>query len=260
MSYEVTKYPQATFCWADIASTDMPKTTEFLKSLFDWNTQEFPTSEGRPNYTMFMKNDKFVAGGKPGFDPKLPSFWSNYISVDNVDEVAAKAESLGGKITMPAMDVMDTGRMAVIQDPTGAQVGLWQKITFPGAQLVNTVGAMCWNELYTKDVEKAKDFFEKLLGWTFETDDTGYTMIKNNGRANGGIFQITEAMPMPPCWMVYFTVANLTESVKKATDLGGKVWMAEKEIGVGKIATLSDPTGAGMVLIEMNVEPEHWKE
>ena len=52
---------------------------------------------------------------------------------------------------------------------------------------VNDVGALCWNELATTDVERAKSFFGELLDWEYETDDRGYVSIRNAGSLNGGI-------------------------------------------------------------------------
>lgn len=263
MSYTVTKYPHGTFCWADVLSTDVAKTKAFLTGLFGWTFEDMPTPMG-VNYTMFSKDGKEVAAASPmspDMPAGMPSVWNNYISVDHVDEVLAKVEGLSGKVTMPAMDVMEAGRMGGIQDPTGATVMFWQPKQHIGAQLVNTVGAMCWNELYTRDLEQAKIFFSKLLGWTYETDEkSGYVTIHNNDRMNGGMFTMTPEMSqMPPMWMVYFTVQDLAESVAKVKAMGGQVYMEAKEIAVGKIATVADPTGAGMILIEMSVEPTPWE-
>lgn len=79
-------------------------------------------------------------------------------------------------------DVLDAGRVAAIRDPTGAIVALWQPASRIGAALVNDVGAPCWNELVTPDVERAKSFFGELLGWRYETAASGYTIIENAGR------------------------------------------------------------------------------
>ena len=262
MSYIVTKYPQGTFSWSDVFSTDIEITKKFLLELFHWTSIDLPTSEGGPDYTMFFLDGKEVAGGSPTFIPNMPSFWSSYITVENVDEMASKAEKLGAKITMPPMDVFDAGRMSTIQDPTGAQVSLWQPKKRIGARIVNTVGSMCWNELYSADVEAAKSFYGSLFGWTFEiTKEMGdYTVIKNNGRNNGGVVQLTPEMKgFPPNWTVYFTVKNLDESMTKVKELGGKVHM-HMPISIGKIAMIADPTGAGMMLIEMSVTPDEWNE
>src|SRR5579859_1976842 len=185
MTYTVTKYPQGTFSWADVASTDIQKSKKFLTSLFGWTSQEMHTGDGKPDYTMFYKDNQVVAGGSPTYMPTMPSFWNNYVTVNNVDETVANVEKLEGKIIMPPMDVLDSGRMASIQDPTGANLSLWQPKKHIGASVVNTVGAMCWNELYTKDVAKAKQFYTALFSWTYEIDEKndGYIIIKNNGRS-----------------------------------------------------------------------------
>lgn len=262
MSYHVSKYPHGTFSWADVASTNFSQTRTFLEKLFGWTSVDMPTGEGKPDYTMFYLDGIVVAGGAPTYLPEVPSFWMNYVSVDDVDEAVAKAELLGAKILMPAMDVFDSGRMANIQDPEGAVLGLWQPKSHIGAKIVNTVGAMSWNELYVANSENAKEFYGKLFDWTFLTDETGYTTIQNGERMNGGVFQMTAGMisQMPPCWMPYFTVENLAKSVEKVKELNGRVYLESKDVGPGRIATIADPTGAGMLLIEMSVDPEHWKE
>ena len=221
-----------------------------------------PTEPGKPDYTMFSLDGNYVAGGSPAFVPDMPSFWNSYVSVDNVDEMASKVEKLGGKVTMPPMDVLDAGRMVGIEDPTGANVMLWQPKKHIGAGIVNTVGAMCWNELYTRDIEKAKQFYADLLGWTYDVDEkSGYVGIRNNGRSNGGMMAITPEMgQMQAKWMVYFTVRNLDESVTNVKELGGVVYMPNKDISVGKIGIVADPAGASIVLIELSVLPTEWVE
>lgn len=263
MSYTVTKYPQGTFSWADFFSKDIKASTAFMNGLMGWTSQDMPTGEGRPDYTMFSLDGKYVAGGSPAFDPSMPSFWTSYVTVDDVDAMTAKAEKIGAKITMPPMDVLDSGRMSTIQDRTGAHIALWQPKKHIGAGVVNIPGAMSWNELYTPDMEASKKFYADLFGWTFEASENApeYTVIKNNGRRNGGMFpQMEDMKGMPPFWMVYFTVKNIDESIAKTKELGGKVEMGPKEISVGKIAVIADPAGAHFMIMEMSVNPEEWVE
>ena len=264
MSYFVTKYPIGTFSWVDITSTDINKSKAFLTSLFGWTSKDEPTGKGRPDYTMFYLDGKVVAGGMPSFAPHMPSVWNNYVTVANIGESVKKAGSLGATILMNVMDVLDSGRMATIQDPTDAIISLWEPKNHIGAQVVNTIGAMGWNELYVRDVEKAKQFYADLFGWTYQVDpESGYVMIQNNGRANGGILAITPEMQgMVPCWMVYFTIKNMDECVSQVKELGGQVMMGPKEIGQGKIAGIMDPTGASSIVIELSpaMPPEEWKE
>ena len=98
----------------------------------------------------------------------VPPHWNAYVTVANVDEAAKKAESLGAKVLAPPFDVMDYGRMAVLQDPTGAVFQVWQAKTHIGAQILNEPGALCWTELSTRDTKAAEAFYTKLFGWTRE--------------------------------------------------------------------------------------------
>jgi predicted enzyme related to lactoylglutathione lyase len=264
MSFFVTKYPAGTFSWADITSKDITKSKSFFASLFGWTSKDEPTGEGRPDYTMFYLEGKVVAGGMPAFNPQMPSVWNSYVTVENLDEAIKKAEGLGAKIVMPAMDVLESGRMATIQDPTEAFISLWEPKNHIGAQVVNTTGAMGWNELYVHDLEKAKQFYADLFGWKYDVDPkSGYAMIKNNERANGGMLEITPEMQgMVPCWMVYFTVKSMDESLDRVKENEGKVMMGPREIPQGKIAGIMDPSGAPFVIIENSgANPlDEWKE
>jgi predicted enzyme related to lactoylglutathione lyase len=124
------------------------------------------------------------------------------------DATAARAGKLGGAaVFREPFEVLDAGRVAAIRDPTGAIVSLWQPRSLNGAALVNEVGAWCWNELATTDVERARAFFGELLDWQYGTDERGYVSIKNAGRLNGGMREQTEhERGMPPNWLPYFTV------------------------------------------------------
>ncbi len=257
MNYLVKKYPQGTFSWADVNSTDMEATKKFLVGLFGWTYTDIPDM----NYTLFYLDGHRVAGGCPSPEGVPHSYWSSFISVDNADEIAKKAVELGATELFPPMDVMEEGRLYGVTDPTGATIMFWQPKNNTGAQIVNTVGAMSWNELYSPDLPVAKEFYTKLLGWEFtevpEMDN--YTVIKNNGRTNGGAMKLTPDMgDFPPNWTVYFTVANMEESLSKVKELGGTVYMGPMDISVGKISMVADSAGAALMIIEMSVPPEEW--
>lgn len=269
MSFIATKYPAGTFSYTDVSSTNLDSTKKFMNDLLGWTSRDVPTEPGRPDYTQFLLDGHIAAGGMPMPEDmqkmKIPSMWNSYVTVENVDATLKKALELGGKEAMPAMDVMDKGRMAAIIDPEGGAVMIWQAGKSAGCEIVNTAGAMSWNELYVKDLNRAKDFYGKLFGWIYEPMkgmEKTYAIIKNNGRNNGGIMQMDEMMEksgMPAKWMTYFTVKNLDESVAKVKELGGVVY-ATKPISVGKIAIVADPTGASFILMEMNIPPSDWVE
>jgi len=111
-------------------------------------------------------------------------------------------------------------------------------------------GAFHWNELMTRDAKKAKNFYGKTLGWTFEDmpmGDMTYTIIKSNGQMVGGMMEMKGPMfdGVPEHWFSYIAVDDVDKRLKMLKAEGGKVvrepWDAE---GVGRIAMVSDSNGA----------------
>ena len=186
--YKVTKYPHGTFSWAENSSTDPQKAIAFYMDLFGWGKYEIPIDENN-TYTMFQHQGENVAALSGMLPEGVPSLWFNYVTVDDVDALPQAVTDNGGTITHGPWDVFDSGRLLHIADPEGAHLGLWQPKQHIGAGIVNTVGAMCWNELLTRDAESAKTFYSKLLGWEYFGDEH-YIHISNRGRNNGGMMKI----------------------------------------------------------------------
>ena len=187
----------------------------------------------------------------------MPPHWNSYVSVASADASAAKAKELGAKVMVEPFDVMDAGRMAVISDPTGAVVSLWEPRRHIGAQVVNEPGAFCWNELYTTDPRKAAEFYSELFGWTKDPRhmDFGEYVIFNKGDGMAaGMMQISKEMgPMPPYWLVYFAVDDCDRTVERAKGLGANAMMPPMDIeNVGRFSILTDPQGAGFAVIKLN--------
>ena len=101
----------------------------------------------------------------------MPPNWSIYIAVENADASAKRAAELGGKICMQPFDVFDMGRMAVVQDPTGAAFCLWQAKQKPNA-VTGVEGTLCWADLSSPDPKQAEKFYSGLFGWKLETSST----------------------------------------------------------------------------------------
>lgn len=257
--YKVTKYPHGAFCWADNSSTDPEVAKAFYMDLFGWGKDDMPIGEGM-TYTMFTKDGETVAA-LSGLSPELlergiPSHWSNYVAVDNVDALVDKITDNGGNILVGPMDVFDSGRTMFIQDPTGAQLGLWQARNYIGAGIVNAVGAMCWNELCTNDTEAAIAFYSALLGWEFYGDEH-YIHISNRGRNNGGMIQLDN---MTPGWMPYFHVASINDAMKRVEALGGTVVVGKHEApDTGWWSVVRDPAGAHFYVMQL-LKAEPWVE
>src|SRR5919206_5192771 len=186
---ERDSYAPGTFCWADLGTTQGAAAKAFYTGLLGWDAEDLAAGEDGV-YTMFRRGGRDVAAlYEMGADERgqLPPHWSSYVSVADVGAVAARARELGATVVAEPFDVMDSGRMAVVRDPGGAHLHLWQPGRHIRAGPVNEPGCMVWNELATPDVGRAAAFYRDLLGWHAEPDATGYATIRNGDGPNGGI-------------------------------------------------------------------------
>ena len=260
---EAVGYKPGTFVWVELATSDSEAGKKFYTQLFGWDYTDNPIGPGMV-YTMLKKNGKQVGAlYELMADMKaqgIPPHWMSYVLVDNADESAAKAKELGGTVLKDPFDVMTAGRMAVIQDPTGAVFSLWQAGDTKGASLVNAPGSLCWNELMTSDTKKDGEFYSALFGWGKDVQNFGtfeYTMFSNGDRPAAGMLQITPDMgPIPPNWLVYFAVDDCDATVKKAEELGAKTMKPADDIpGIGRFAILQDPQDAAFAIIKLEGPP-----
>jgi predicted enzyme related to lactoylglutathione lyase len=175
------------------------------------------------------------------------------VSVADVAAVASRAGELEATVLAEPFDVMDSGRMAVLRDPTGAHLHLWQPGRHNGAGRVNEAGCMVWNELATPDLERAAGFYGELLGWDAEADATGYATIRMGDGINGGMRPVQDGEP--PNWLIYFTVPSVEEAAERVRESGGEVLTGPADVTVGRIAVIRDPQGAMLALYEGDVDP-----
>ena len=257
---EMTDYALGTFTWVDLQTSDPEKATEFYTKLFGWVSEDMPTG-ANGNYTMLKQNGFNVTAlykmPEEVADQGVPPHWDSYVLVESADSSTEKAKSLGGKVIAEPFDVMEAGRMAVIQDPTGATFSLWQRKKHGGAQVVNEPCSLTWNELATRDVEAAQEFYSQLFDWSADTQQMGemeYTTFSDGDSQRSGMLAITNEWPVdvPPHWMVYFAVSNANDSVENAKLLGGTIKLEPREIpDVGRFAAIADPQGATFSIIEL---------
>jgi hypothetical protein len=154
---------------------------------------------------------------------------------------------------MGPFEVMEHGRMTIVQDPTGGTICVWQARNHVGARVVREPGAASWIELYTKDTKKAGSFYSQLFGWKLK-ESPGYTEFHLGNEGVGGMMAIEASMgDVPPHWIVYFQVADIDASAAKARSLGGKLRMEPTDIPeVGRFAIPLDPQGAEFAIIRLN--------
>lgn len=253
------KNPTAgSFCWVELSTSDQNAAKKFYSSLFGWTPNDSPMGPDEV-YTIFKLDGRESAAcyttTKQEREQQVPPHWNLYIAVDNADDAAAKAAKVGGTVLAPAFDVMDVGRMAVVQDPTGAIFCAWQAKKHSGLGAYGENGAFCWADLSTPDPQKAGKFYSDLLGWKLEKgehDPSGYLHLKNGDKHIGGIPPAAYRQPgVPPHWMLYFQVADVEGSTEKARQMGAKVYMPPTKMeGVGTWSILADPQGAVFALFK----------
>ena len=113
-------------------------------------------------------------------------------------------------------------------------------------------GSFYWNELMTRDAEKAKKFYANTIGWTFEAmkmPDGTYWVAKSGDVPVGGLFPLSSPQfdGVPESWMSYLAVDDVDARVKKAQVAGAALMRPIFDVpGVGRIAILKEPGGAGI--------------
>jgi uncharacterized protein len=256
---ERTNYAHGTPSWIDLQTTDQAAAKQFYAGLFGWTYDDLPASpDGSLVYSMATLKGQHVAAIAPlgeQAEQGVPPHWNSYVTVDDVEAAAAKVAGAGGTVIAPPFDVLDAGRMSVVQDPTGAVFELWQPKNNIGAGLVNEPGAFSWSELITPDVPKAAAFYNALFGWTTLTHegDMPYTEFQLDGNSIAGA--MNPPMPgIPPLWGIYFAVGDTDATVEKATALGGSVIAPPMDIEPGRFAVLADAQGAMFNVIKMSAE------
>ena len=260
---ERNEYAPGEFCWVDLSTKDVDGAKDFYSALLGVEAELAPGDpQETGGYGFFTKSGKMIAGFGPTQRDDQPSAWSSYIKVEDADATAEKVKDAGGDVHFGPIDLPnDSGRMAVLQDPTGAFVCLIQQGNHPGAQLVNELGAWTWNNLMTRDLEKAKEFYGRVFGWSAahnEQAPPGIDMWQVEGQrwpeGFAGLMEMGTEMPAdaPPYWQVYFMVENADKAIETTKSSGGSLVFGPLDIPTGRVATLFDPQGAAVSILESN--------
>jgi uncharacterized protein len=253
---QIDSFDVGTFCWAELSTSDEAGARDFYSAVFGWDVDVNEIPGG--TYSTFMKGGRSVAAAAQQREEEaaggVPPHWNLYVSVDDADAFAAKASSAGGNVIAPPFDVMELGRMAVISDPTGAVLGLWQDKAMGGYGVIDDPGTVNWHELMTPDLAKARAFYSELFGWEIEEYPMPrgtYTVFKSGEASRGGATATPENLGNLAAWTVYFEVEDCDGTVEKIKGAGGSVQFGpEFAETVGKFATIADPQGASFAILE----------
>lgn len=250
-----TPWPQGTPCWVDVQVDDTAAARAYYSTLFDWDIQDAPAEAG--GYLMALLDGRPAAGiGPKPQGQVMPSVWSTYLSVDDADATTARAVAAGATPFMPPFDVLDLGRMTFLADPTGAGFGIWEAKSHHGVGIFNQQGALCWNELHTRNLPAAQDFYTQVFGYYYTPMMPGYATFELAGTgadaAIGG-FCDDGAMGVPPGspahWLTWFQVDDVDATLATAAELGSAVAMGPEDAPVGRMAVVIGAQGEAFGII-----------
>ena len=258
----VDVHPIGSFSWLELATSQPSLAADFYAALMGWRFKE--SEQGGPGGTMLamMPDGNPMCGlGSTLSTGGLPS-WTLFVNVQDVAATAAQAMDLGGTVVVDAMDHLGA-RIAVVGDPHGASVGLWQACDFGGLEVNNEPGTMMWAEYCSRTPDASLEFYRGLFGWEGDADQHNkkYTLLRNprietdvgEARYVGGMVAMDETWDadVPHHWIPYFQVASLDTSLSKFKELGGKQVTPEMKIPDGKFVVANDLQGAVFILCMM---------
>ncbi|HEY6531243.1 MAG TPA: VOC family protein [Acidimicrobiales bacterium] len=240
--------------WIDLMTTDTDRARSFYGELFGWDCDEGDAEFG--GYANFTRDGEQIAGLMGAMPDAQPDVWSVYLAVDDAAATVAAAEAEGAPVYVPPMQVGDYGTMAVIADPGGAAVGMWQPDTHVGITTLAEPGAPHWFELHTRSYEPSLDFYRKVFGWDTHTASDEelfrYTTLGEGEGQLAGVMDNSNDLPegTPGFWVVYINVTSADATVEKLVALGGSVVHPAEDTPYGRLAAVTDPMGAAFSLCQ----------
>ena len=238
-------YTPGAFVWHELQTKDTAKAETFYTALFGWTIKA--VDMGNMMYHLIHLGDKQIGGMMTVQDEKLPSFWTGYVSVPDVDQAAASATAAGGQIVAGPMDIPNVGRFAISVDSLGAVVALFKSVHGDPLTDRPESGEFCWDHLNTTDAAASTAYYEKVVGWQKAEGDVfkyGDLMEASFGAAPEGV---------PPSWVTHIVIPDLAAATQKAAGLGATILMSDVPAGeFGRFSVIQDPTGGVFALFQGN--------
>lgn len=240
---ERDSYPPGVPCWVDNLVEDVDDALRFYGELFGW---EFD-GPGPGNYYVAKVRGRDVAGIGSA-PPGVSAGWNTYVSVANADETAAAAD----RVVVEPLDVRPAGRVAALQDPTGAIIGVWEPAERQGCQLVNEPSAYAMSALHTPDPDAAARFYRDTFGWEIDEFAPGVSLFRLPGYVGGepqqpvprDVVAVMARDDGPARWSVDFWVSDADALAARVVEVRGNVVVAPFDSVPKRQAVLADPAGA----------------
>ena len=236
------------FVWFDLMTPDAEGAVAFYSDVIGWSTERWQDG----TYLTWTREGTPLGGLMEVQPAEGPPRWLGHLGTDDMDATVRSVREAGGAVMVEPQDVPSVGRYAIIEDPQGAAVALFQADGgAPGHDGPAGVGEFSWHELATPDPDHAWRFYTALCGWR-ETDvmdmgDMGVYRMYGlpGGPPMGGIFRKPPELHGPPAWLFYVRVPDVNRAAERVRASGGKVMNGPMEVPGGDwIAQCSDPQGA----------------
>ncbi|WP_326553862.1 VOC family protein [Micromonospora sp. NBC_01813] len=252
--------------WVELCTPDPAKVENFYRALLGWTVRT--ERLGSTTYRMCSVDGRDVAGisDATGLHGGRPRGWIVYFAVDDIARSATQAVALGGELVTPPRYLPAAGTGAAVIDPFGATFGLYQGEARAGVQMLNSVGALCWNELDTGEPAASVAYYRSLFGYTTRQRGDGpttrpYTLLMLADVPVAGVLALDNDWPnlIPSKWITYFAVASLDEALAQVSSLGGTPTVGPADSPYGRLHLVKDPAGHTLCLIQLEggLRPGH---
>ncbi len=252
-------YLQGTPNWIEHMGPDQSAAKQFYADLFGWQYDDRAIDDQGNVYTLATIEGDRVAGLGTDLPDQQgqPARWNVYLAADDVDAAAAKVAQAGGQVVAGPFDVPDAGRMAFVQDPGGAIVGLWQAAGTIGSERANEPGTNCWNELRSLTSTRRRPSTKRCSG-SSRTRRTWARWVTTR-RSTSTDVRWPAPMPLQPGLS---PTGTSTSTWRTPTARSPRRWSWVAELvapvvdapTIGRMAFLRDPQGAAFNVIQNPTE------
>jgi predicted enzyme related to lactoylglutathione lyase len=251
-------------CWIDTTQPDPDAGAAFYAELFGWELEDRmpPGAPGKYYVARIRGEDVAAVSSQPEGAPAA-AVWNTYIWVEDADETTAKVRAAGGTVLTEPFDVPGAGRMATFADPEGAAFCVWQAKEHRGAAVVNEHGSLNFNNLSTRDLERAQAFYGAVFDWEvihdamwalpgygdfLEQRNPGTRENMDEAGAPERFEDVVASLRLTPDdqphWGVIIAVDDADAIAARATELGGTVVVPPFDAPWVRMTIINDPQGA----------------
>jgi uncharacterized protein len=250
---------------ADIAVPEHAREVRFYSRVLStgenplWREEDLMNNLGMPIIGLGVLTAEYA---------QLPLQWMPHIQVVNVAVSVQRALDGGGSVLMHDRDKQGMGQWAVLQDPDGAAFGIIPTVPpnaiagadgKAGPDAAQAVGRIAWMDLTVSSADAARDFYRAVVGWSVQDvpmkdGSERYADYNMLGEADHPVAGVCHARGvnagLPSVWMIYLTVGDLAESLRRVEVEGGRVLRAQQENGGRYVyAAIQDPVGVHLALV-----------